>query len=554
MKKYLVFGMMSALALAFAACSSEEELVTPVVNGQAVKTQLAINLPTGLKATRQQMVETQGQETPEFLGISDFHVAAFNTAAVEDDAEAIGAGATALTKLELEPKGTDWEHALAQDWWYDVEVPIGTNAFLVYAKADYEGTGDLDVTIPDDFADYENIQFNLVPIAEEFPAGTEVLTALNAIANAKPEGDGAVAWKATTDAFYKELFESFITIQAGSSTSVNAYLTELKKAVTAVPDAAGLGAAIAAAIDANPIAEEFPGNGLPDGAALLQYDDAEGFSFAGTFQSGIWSENPYVKPAALWYRANTGIYADEEMHKDNITDEQTWPAALETEYDGAGKVVMPTTKSVALITPLQYAVGNLETWVAFKSATFQQIPVPDTDPVEYQEEINIEDLQLTGILVGEQQSVDWQAHPATDLADEFKDRVIYDTDLFEGVDLSTTLQAVCQTLVLETDQEEVNIALEFVNNSEKAFTGVANCIIPAGTKFYLIGKLVKADGTANDADKIFQQDFKTIAKITISGLQGKAYNVVPDLRNPELELGLSVDLEWQDGYEFEIEI
>ena len=81
MKKYLVFGMMSALALAFAACSSEEELVTPVVNGQAVKTQLAINLPTGLKATRQQVTETQGQETPVFRGISDFHVAAFNTAA-----------------------------------------------------------------------------------------------------------------------------------------------------------------------------------------------------------------------------------------------------------------------------------------------------------------------------------------------------------------------------------------------------------------------------------------------------------------------------------------
>ena len=61
---------------------------------------------------------------------------------------------------------------------------------------------------------------------------------------------------------------------------------------------------------------------------------------------------------------------------------------------------------------------------------------------------------------------------------------------------------------------------------------------------------------------MFKQDYKTIANFSIAqgtantantkGLAA-AYNTVPDLRTPQLELGLSVDLTWQTGITFDVE-
>ena len=35
---------------------------------------------------------------------------------------------------------------------------------------------------------------------------------------------------------------------------------------------------------------------------------------------------------------------------------------------------------------------------------------------------------------------------------------------------------------------------------------------------------------------------------------GDAYNVIPDLRTPQMELGMSVDLKWEVGHEYDIEL
>jgi hypothetical protein len=52
--------------------------------------------------------------------------------------------------------------------------------------------------------------------------------------------------------------------------------------------------------------------------------------------------------------------------------------------------------------------------------------------------------------------------------------------------------------------------------------------------------------------KVFKQDFYTTAKFTIKNLKS-AVVTIPDLRNPGVELGLSVDLEWQEGNSFNID-
>ena len=49
-------------------------------------------------------------------------------------------------------------------------------------------------------------------------------------------------------------------------------------------------------------------------------------------------------------------------------------------------------------------------------------------------------------------------------------------------------------------------------------------------------------------------DFRnTIAKFNITNLKS-AYNGLPDLRTPSLQLGMSVDLNWEEGHTFDVEI
>ena len=106
---------------------------------------------------------------------------------------------------------------------------------------------------------------------------------------------------------------------------------------------------------------------------------------------------------------------------------------------------------------------------------------------------------------------------------------------------------MAQSLALPTKAgDNVNFALELTNNTDKAFTGIDG-IVPAGAKFYLVGKLVPQEDKEDKADnKVFAQAYNTKANVTISSL-AHAYNCIPDLKNPKLELGLSVNLEWTEG-------
>ena len=84
--------------------------------------------------------------------------------------------------------------------------------------------------------------------------------------------------------------------------------------------------------------------------------------------------------------------------------------------------------------------------------------------------------------------------------------------------------------------------------------GANGQLIPAGGKFYLVATLSAKDATEGTVGKrVFRQDVKTIAKLNIGSL-ANAYNEIPDLRTPKLELGMSVDLTWQAGHTYEITI
>jgi hypothetical protein len=131
---------------------------------------------------------------------------------------------------------------------------------------------------------------------------------------------------------------------------------------------------------------------------------------------------------------------------------------------------------------------------------------------------------------------------------------------------------------LASDQQsDVYIALEILNDTGKDFYGELNLIRNGGT-FYLIGKLdmkkakkpstfsttttnyfyppfKTTDGSTVDAPRVFMQNFMTKAKIVLNrtALQ-HAYVTMPDLRSSQITLGLVIDMTWQDGLEFNVEI
>jgi hypothetical protein len=109
------------------------------------------------------------------------------------------------------------------------------------------------------------------------------------------------------------------------------------------------------------------------------------------------------------------------------------------------------------------------------------------------------------------------------------------------------------TLVLASEvgaAKDVYIAIELLNNSGKDFYGVDHQMVPNGGKFYLVGKLTAATASVT-SNQVFKQDYTTTAKITIGDLKS-AYNTIPDLKAPSVEIGFSVNLEWTAGNVYEI--
>ena len=155
------------------------------------------------------------------------------------------------------------------------------------------------------------------------------------------------------------------------------------------------------------------------------------------------------------------------------------------------------------------------------------------------------------MLIGGQKQVDWKFQPR--VGTEY---TIYDNNMTTETSAKVSVYSdINHTLALETAENiPVNVCFEF-ENTGKDFFGKENKIIPAGSKFYLVATLQpsqKVIDNPKSINQVFKQDYITTAMLTIGANSLKnAYNVVPDLRSPKLELGLSVDLMWEKGITFE---
>ena len=294
----------------------------------------------------------------------------------------------------------------------------------------------------------------------------------------------------------------------------------------------------------------------------------------------------YVYPANLYYFGNSGILVSNDLKTDLYKDDNTasstsaqlWANIANTTNFADGTKITSNTKSIAIKDQVQYAVGRLDTKVStYKTSTGPTSLLDATEKTE--NAVSIGDLKITGILIGGQRAVNWKFDSESATAtDQY---IIYDNiekscgieggialtnSAFDNIVNNTTTTGFNHTLVLQTKKytagsgtnsatgdEKVSVLIEFLNNG-KAFEGKGGTI-GKGCKFYLLGELdmSKLSGENLKSDYIFQQDYITCANFTIASLKN-ALNVIPDLRDPQIELGLSVDLSWKTGNTFDIEI
>lgn len=610
MKNFSKYFLMGTVALsgmtAFTACSSENEPsaeVNPTFNGSTVKTQFALNLPYAATGTRQGA--DVAQQNNNFRGIQDMRLLPFTGDVTGSSASLIKLG---FNSDAFQSDGSTFAKQ-GRYIYRDVEIPVGTKNFVFYGKAtgkyaeakDKFTNGNLveDGLSGTTTVALGGVKFQLDLINSGLNLGTaaageeasynKVLKALETVTETKVgEGENAIAWtnvtvpaSGATDYaklnHAKKLWEAFKTLKAGSAASVREALTRLDESV-------GVGGATATTAGEDLLqtlkkniakaktmltGNTFPADfNLPDGAVQVELSETGNkWSFKSpTVQVGEASID-YAKityPAALYYTVNTPVKANDNAST-GLADGM-WPTKDDWTQDkaawkGWGSQVVNSTRTIALEKPIQYGVANLKTTVKLDAKNLNDNASEKGGQVADQNiDVNGK-LKLTGVLVGGQPNyVGWEfkAPAASDVSFDY---TVYDKNIDKSVaDLTTTKSDPNYTLVLDNNKADKNdvvyVVLEFVNNTGVDFYGKEG-MVPKEGKFYLVGKLDKAATTGatntKNVDHIFVQDHTTVANFNIKNLKN-AYNNIPDLRSTSVSVGLAVNLTWENGIEFNVEI
>ena len=291
--------------------------------------------------------------------------------------------------------------------------------------------------------------------------------------------------------------------------------------------------------------QDYPGTGLPQGCVALRWDGSR-FQMNPTI-AYLTSPEMICYPAELWYFDNSRIktteglsYASLKEKYDNTSN--NWETLLSFyTHDGT---IRPETTGAALVKPVQYGVGLFEVTVAqigtasLRDRKEANIPVND----------NTKNLKVIGLIVGGQHPLSFDFTPQDGSTEYFS----YDTQFSHEARITsnTGFTGPLFTTVLESPVDAtIPFALECRNNTGKTIEGVTGNVLPGGV-FYLVGqldlsKLESADRTRDGQliQKVFEQDHKTSVTVSVADLKN-AYNVLPDLRQPRLQVGLTVEFDW----------
>lgn len=475
------------------------------------------------------------------------------------------------------------------------ELSPGTNALLAYAKpkttqAHLWEKGALDASFITD-RNYQpaHISFRLRTIqnASDYLGTEQVKTLpeqladyLTDIANTSV---GDKTWKAYAtnepmNADLKLLFKNFTNqlsdevgeVLPGSSANVKAWVEGLKTSLNAVTltensEDDQIRDKIIENIDAqlnklDPSTGEwknFPASlYLPDGAAVVRWD---GVKFVPETQTTTIADinnlERFTYPAEIYYYGNSAIWVSSTNLSDNFKEKEIWKKSSDNDENAVLSgftqgPVASNTKTVAMFEPLQYGVGQLKVQLKKTNNTILK------DSKNSDITVGTNQFKLTGIIVGGQLPVGFDFRPETiyPVYSEADMRFIYDsqvntngTNTDEPFYLSSSANATkdIQTLVLQSyTGRSLKLVLEFENNSNQNFMGY-NGTVYQGTKFYLVGEVEPTikDNPEDHDNRVFTQDHVTTVNVTVTSL-AKAYNVLPNLMSPRLEMGLELTPKW----------
>ena len=433
----------------------------------------------------------------------------------------------------------------------------------------------------------------------------KVLAALNTVTGTQV---GTIAWNniggTTTDMkleHARKLWSTFSSLKAGSSASVKVALERLAESTgvdaladdaTATVDGAGLLALLHKNADKAAASLEgvnFPNKiNLPDGAVALNYTASDGWKYQSSVTMKETNNIAYAKityPASLNYFVKTAAMANDKAATTLGSTASFWPNKDEwAKYDaensnttnpwtalsGWTQGVKNSTRTIALKEAIQYGVANLRLTINAKTDNLDDNATVTGGQVADQNiDVTGNKLKMTGVLVGGQPSeVAWNYEPTSTAT---FDRTVYDNKMNKsadnvnttGIDVPVNSPSTSNyTLVLDnknnatggSQADVVYVTVELVNGTGVDFYGVDG-MVPKDGKFYLVGKLDmnKTGLDKKGLDHIFVQDHTTVANLTIMDLRN-AYNTIPDLRSTSVSVGLAVNLTWEDGIKFDVEI
>lgn len=312
---------------------------------------------------------------------------------------------------------------------------------------------------------------------------------------------------------------------------------------------------------------------LPDGAARIKWDGEVNRFIVPDKQVysddlNVTSVNDYVYPMNLQYQMISDIVASDELviigdvgdagtgstgtdsgtgtdtgSETGSAKPQNWQDLIDNGYSGLDYTteVQPTTQSVAMVKQVEYAVGRLAVRSRI-SGDYTMLSDANGKLVD----VTNNPFTLKGYIVGGQREVDYNFMPVMSSTAY----AIYDTDLNGGQ------QPLKRHYFTEPDyilglgtaaDKSIMIALELVNNGP-AFQG-ADGVIVTGATFYLVANMIPKDSpnyTSGSLDQIFIKDRYTSVGITITSLATATYGL-PNLEIPHPTVGLSVNLNWEDG-------
>ena len=545
-----LLGAVGCALVLLTACVEYEDPSFAPVTGKVKHTQLALSASSSNATTRMSADITQAIEQnngSHFRGISDLFLLPFRvTQTGKDciDGEDVPMGSQVLADQPT-ILNTSLNYGPNSKYYFDVLIPIGTNAFLVYGRATppsdinestnpiafRQKNGRLAVEgLSSSGMQPENVVFKPVPMVSNISSGQAVsskgeaiITYLNNIFQAQ---EGVFDWSSTDYPALNAIYDVVKAMKAGSSASVIAFVQEVYDAIKNSADAAGVSAVLNAiknstyvtlsADDKLAFKQDYTGyptddTGLPEGAAAIIWNNTQFEAVTTPNNIGALNVdvNNFAYPAELYYRANSRIHTsdvkitDAEAQAESIfvTNHASWGNVSEnvdntTVLNQAGSnqteklftsdgMVYNTTTVVAITDPLQYAVSRLDLKLTANGETL----VDNADVPNY---IPVNSLEITGVLVGQQSPVDYLFHSTWAAEGNHPLYTIYDSQIDVDASAIATSSQFTHTLVLETLKDQaVNIAVELKNNSDKDIvTGTDKQIVPPGCKFYLVGQLV----------------------------------------------------------------